>query len=277
MFWTRFLSGAVLLLISFVCLHFGGWCLFAFCLLLSIGAYYEFTKALSIEKDKKHQSMTSIGYICVVLFYCSLFFFERNIFAIMAAVLCVSLILVVYVFTFPKYSAEDTTGAIFGFFYAPVMLSFLYLTRNLDNGKYIVWLIYISSWGYDTCAYLVGMATAKTIGNHKITPKLSPKKSIEGVVGGIAGAFLIGWLYGHFVMERFSDLPNVALMVAVISAAGAVLAQIGDLAASAFKRNKDIKDYSHLIPGHGGILDRFDSMIFTAPITYFLAVLIFSL
>lgn len=221
--------------------------------------------------------MTITGFVCVVLYYATLCYSERNIFAIMAAVFTVSVLLVVYVFTFPKYRAEDTTGAIFGFFYAPVMLSFLYLTRGLEYGRYIVWLTYISAWGYDTCAYLVGMATGKTIGNHKITPKLSPKKSIEGVIGGIAGAFGLGWLYGHFVMERFSNLPNVSWMVAVICASGALLAQIGDLAASAFKRNKDIKDYSHLIPGHGGILDRFDSMIFTAPITYFLAVLIFKL
>lgn len=178
-----------------------------------------------------------------------------------------------YVFTFPKYNAKQIVLSFFGFFYVAVMLSFVYRARTLENGQYLVWLIFLSSWGYDTCAYCVGMITAKTVGNHKMTPKLSPKKSIEGAVGGLIGAMLLGALYA-MIITSISGTAYPKLEYAIICGAGAVIAQIGDLAASAIKRDYEMKDYGHIIPGHGGVLDRFDSVIFTAPIIYYLAVVL---
>ena len=133
-----------------------------------------------------------------------------------------------------------------------------------------MWMILISSWGCDTCAYAVG----KLIGRRKIFPVLSPKKSLEGCIGGVLGTALLGWLYGHFFVERSLPDQRVAGIMALICAVGAVMSMVGDLAASAVKRNMEIKDYGKLIPGHGGIMDRFDSMIVTAPLTYFLTVLL---
>ena len=150
------------------------------------------------------------------------------------------------------------------------MLSFLYLTRELNHGIYIVWLIIISSWGCDTCAYAVGML----IGKHKAFPVLSPKKSWEGCIGGVVGAGLIGALYGYFVVETAIPYQTVTWIIMFICMVGAVMSQVGDLAASAIKRNHDIKDYGKLIPGHGGIMDRFDSVIVTAPMIFFLAALL---
>ena len=124
-------------------------------------------------------------------------------------------------------------------------------------------LIFLSSWGCDTFAYCTGML----LGRHKLAPVLSPKKSVEGAIGGIAGAALLGVLYG--VLTK-GNIPIYALICAV----GAAASQVGDLAASAVKRQHNIKDYGHLIPGHGGILDRFDSVIVTAPMIYILAVLL---
>jgi phosphatidate cytidylyltransferase len=124
----------------------------------------------------------------------------------------------------------------------------------------IVWLIFLCSWGCDTCAYCVGML----IGKHKMAPVLSPKKSVEGAVGGVAGAALLGALYALAT-------GGLVLEYALICAVGALISMVGDLAASAVKRNQNIKDYGTLIPGHGGILDRFDSVIFTAPVIYYLA------
>ena len=124
-----------------------------------------------------------------------------------------------------------------------------------------MWLIFLCSWGADTCAYCVGML----IGKHKMAPVLSPKKSVEGAVGGVAGAALLGFLF-----QLATDGPSYEY--AVICAVGALISMVGDLAASAIKRNMEIKDYGTLIPGHGGILDRFDSVIFTAPIIYYLSV-----
>ncbi|MBQ7706245.1 MAG: CDP-archaeol synthase, partial [Lachnospiraceae bacterium] len=109
-----------------------------------------------------------------------------------------------------------------------------------------------------------------TMGKHKMSPKLSPKKSIEGLFGGLLGAALVGGVYGYFFDKYVYAIERSVLIFAVIGFAGAIVAVIGDLTASAIKRNNDIKDYSNLIPGHGGILDRFDSIIFTAPVIYYL-------
>jgi phosphatidate cytidylyltransferase len=102
-----------------------------------------------------------------------------------------------------------------------------------------------------------------------MTPKLSPKKSIEGLIGGIVGAAIIGAIYGVFINAKIYPVNGAAVIFAVIGAVGAGFAVIGDLAASAIKRNNEIKDYGKLIPGHGGIMDRFDSIIFTAPVIYY--------
>ncbi len=275
MFITRLLSGIVLLLLSFGFIYLGGYPLTAFVCLLAFQAFFEIQRVLKFGGDKKFNALSVWGYIGIAAYYVLLAVFNRPELLVMTAVLTMIGFLVIYVFSFPKVSFEEVAGALFGFLYAPIMLSFMVLTRGLNHGIYIVWMIYISAWGSDTLAYCVGMLTGKTIGNHKMTPKLSPKKSVEGAVGGILGAALLAWLYGKIVMGRVeTGIPNIEWMLAIMGACGASMAMIGDLAASAIKRNKDIKDYGHCIPGHGGILDRFDSMIFTAPLTYFLATLL---
>ena len=175
-------------------------------------------------------------------------------------VLSIIVLMCVYVFTYPKYQADQIMSAYFGIMYVAVMLSFIFLTRNLEGGRFIVWLIFLCSWGCDTCAYCVGML----IGKHKMAPVLSPKKSIEGAVGGVVGAALLGAIYA-------AATHGPVIEYAIICGCGSLISMVGDLAASAIKRNRSIKDYGTLIPGHGGILDRFDSVIFTAPVIYYLA------
>ena len=112
------------------------------------------------------------------------------------------------------------------------------------------------------------------IGKHKMAPVLSPKKSVEGGVGGVIGAALLGAIYALVISNWNGMSTHTPLMYALICAVGALISMVGDLAASAIKRNKEIKDYGTLIPGHGGILDRFDSVIFTAPFIYFLSMIL---
>ena len=187
--------------------------------------------------------------------------FEK--YGMMGVIISFMMFMFVYVFTYPKFKADQVMPAFFGVVYVAVMLSFIYLTRNLPDGKFLVWLIFLCSWGCDTCAYCVGML----IGRHKMAPILSPKKSVEGGVGGVAGAALLGAIYAAATGGKIAEY-------ALICAVGALISMVGDLAASAIKRNQGIKDYGKLIPGHGGILDRFDSVIFTAPAIYFLAKLV---
>ena len=143
-------------------------------------------------------------------------------------------------------------------------MSFVFKLRYVENGIYYVWLIFIGAWGSDTCAYCVG----KLFGKHKMPSELSPNKTIEGCVGGVIGAALIGFLFALFALRS----PEYLWKLPIIGGVSSIISQIGDLAASAIKRNHDIKDYGKLIPGHGGILDRFDSIIFIAPIVYYLVV-----
>ena len=152
-----------------------------------------------------------------------------------------------------------------GFCYAGIMMSYIYQTRTLPDGKYLVWLIFLASWGSDTCAYCTGML----IGRHKMTPILSPKKTIEGAAGGVLGAAFLGFLYASVFRKGFVLISNPGIACAISCAVGALISMIGDLTASGIKRDYQVKDYGHLIPGHGGILDRFDSVLFTAPAVYF--------
>lgn len=264
MFWTRLISGIILLIIAVGVMFLGEWPLLLILLLCSLIAYRELTKALGCSGW-----LEGIGLAGIVSYYAAVYFSTDKVMLLMCIVAFFLAEMFCYVVTFPKYQASQVTSAVFSFLYAPVMLSFVYLTRMSEQGQYLVWLILISSWGCDTCAYVVG----KLIGKKKIFPVLSPKKSLEGCIGGVLGSAFIGGIYGYFVVELAFPANQIYLTLAFICAIGAVMSMVGDLAASAIKRNTNIKDYGNLIPGHGGIMDRFDSMTVTAPMVYFLALL----
>ena len=244
MFKTRLLSGILLVIIALATIISGDYVLFFTLLAVSLIGMRELYRAMKVQDEK-----------------INLLDFER--YGVLAIIFGLVLLMFVYVFTYPTYEAGQVMPALFGIVYVAVMLSFIYLTRELPGGKFHVWLIFLCSWGCDTCAYCVGML----IGKHKMAPVLSPKKSVEGAVGGVAGAALLGVIYA-------AATQGPMLEYAVICAIGALISMVGDLAASAIKRNQNIKDYGKLIPGHGGILDRFDSVIITAPVIYYLAKII---
>lgn len=258
MFKTRLISGIVLVIIALATIISGSWILFFTLLAVSLIGMRELYKVMKVS-DEHVTVLELVGYLGAVLYYIAMKADFGN-YGTMAIIISMILILFVYVFGYPKYHAEQVMAAFFGVVYVAVMLSFIYLTRSLPDGKFLVWLIFLCSWGCDTCAYCVGML----IGKHKMAPVLSPKKSIEGAVGGVAGAALLGVIYAAATQGKMAEY-------ALICAVGAMISMVGDLAASAIKRNQNIKDYGKLIPGHGGILDRFDSVIITAPVIYYLA------
>lgn len=274
MFWTRLASGVVLLAAAIATMFIGGIPLAFILWAISLIAFRELTKALrSTREEKKPNLLEIVGFAGITVYYLLLYFGNDHTWLFLCVVLVFMAEMFAYVLTFPLFHVEQVAATVFAFLYAPMMLSFVYLTRECEMGIYLVWMILISSWGCDTCAYAVG----KLIGKKKIFPDLSPKKSLEGCIGGVLGAALLGWLYGFFVVESASSGRKIAWIIAFICAVGAVMSMVGDLAASAIKRNHEIKDYGKLIPGHGGIMDRFDSMIVTAPMTYFLTILILGL
>ena len=262
MFKTRLISGIILVALALVFICTGGDLLLGVMLVLSLIGMFELYRIFDVEKKLPGY----LGYMACIAYYLDLRFkFCQDVMVIMLAFLI--FLLAVFVFGYPKFHANQIMASFFGLFYVGVMLSFLYQTRMLPMGQFIVWLIFLCSWGCDTCAYCVGVL----FGKHKMSPILSPKKSVEGAVGGVVGAMLLTGIYCVAISAAFKLDNLLILPLVLIAGVGALISMVGDLAASAIKRNFDIKDYGTLIPGHGGVLDRFDSVIITAPIIYFLA------
>lgn len=247
--------------VTLVLFIIGGNLLWLGMIMVSVMGVFELNRVFGIS-DKL---LGIVAYLAVIVWYANLrmpFLPEEMLFVSVYLIL----LLAIYVFSYPKYRTDQVLAAFFGFFYVALMLSYVYRTRELPGGVYLVWLILLCSWGSDTCAYCVGVL----FGKHKMAPVLSPKKSIEGAVGGVAGAMLLTAIYGAVFAKQLGIERDGILLLAAVSGVGALVSMVGDLAASAIKRNYDIKDYGTLIPGHGGILDRFDSVIITAPMVYYL-------
>lgn len=269
-FLVRCTSAVFLVVAALVTLLLGGTVTFAVITTISFIGLMELLRAYQVHKTL----LGGAGYLIAAGYY-GLLWMEQSKSGIlqeyfpMLVILLIMLLMAVYVLTFPKFHAEQVMVVFFGVFYVAVMLSYVYQIRMLNGGVVLVWLVFLSSWICDTCAYLAGV----TMGKRKLAPILSPNKSVEGGVGGVFGSFLFSVVFGMIFQDLLKGVfTNPALSCGIVGALGAVVSQIGDLCASAIKRNKQIKDYGTLIPGHGGILDRFDSVIFVAPAIYYLCI-----
>ena len=213
-----------------------------------------------------HISVNYISYAFTALYYLLLLPNVNNgayFFILITAFIIV--LMVTMVLFYGKVNIVDCAIALFGFFYTAFPLSFIYLIRVQRYGEYFVWLVFITAFGCDSFAYLIG----KALGRHKLAPGLSPNKTVEGAVGGVAGACLLSVLFGMFIYKWFHLTEiNAKIIFAIVGIVGAVFATFGDLAASSVKRYTGIKDFGKIFPGHGGVLDRFDSVIFAAPMMY---------
>ena len=257
------------ILIFFVVM--GGIYLQAAIAVVSLIGMFEFYMAVS----KKIKAVHIVGFLTQIL-YISLIHIPNSFqIIITCAMLCIMILLV---FKHNTNSIYDACAAIFGFLYVGYLMTDIFLIRSMEGvGAAMVWVPFICAWGSDTGAYFTGSA----FGRHKLAPVLSPKKSVEGAIGGvISGAALI-MVFAAVMCNiyRFGgifdrDLLYVIIVFGIIGAVGAAFSQLGDLAASAVKRFTKIKDYGKIMPGHGGVLDRFDSVLFTAPAVYIMLRLI---
>ena len=226
---------------------------------VSLIALYEFYRVVR----KQHKPIVGIGYAAVSFQYLAFNWVMEEYFVFVTVVTMVSLVTLVV--CYPKHSVIDVGLTILPVFYVGLMFSFMILIRDVKDGAFWIWLIAISAWGSDTFAYFTG----KSIGKHKLAPVLSPKKTIEGSIGGVIGAAVLAYIYTIIYTQYGAfDVRQQVLWVVIGTAIGAVISQFGDLAASAIKRFYEQKDYGNILPGHGGILDRFDSFIFVAPVIY---------
>lgn len=257
---TRIISALIMLPLLLI-IYFGGKILLLACFIIGLMGVREFYKGFEAMGVKP----------CYTIAYGSLLaLYAINLFVVSAqrenelqwymlwffAVIVSSLL---YLFKIEERKLEDAMATITGIFY---IVFFSYHVALVDqSGEYrlLVWLIFLSAYGTDIMAYFTGYF----LGKHKLCPKISPKKTIEGSIGGIIGSIVLCGLFGYLFE------PTLFVHCMIIAALGGVISQFGDLTASIFKRKMGIKDYGNLIPGHGGIMDRFDSVLFTAPMVYY--------
>lgn len=255
----RVISGAVLIIIVAAAGLAGGPVLLIGCFALSVIGLKEYNNCLSIT-DKE---TVKTGYVLAAFYYLLLLFFGKK--AVYAgAVIAFITYMLLHIKKYPANTLSDTVKGFAGFVWIPYLMSFIYLSRVSRGGFALYVLLFVSSWLGDTFAYSIG----RRFGKHKMTPVLSPKKSWEGLIAEVAGVTAVGFIYGIFARAAFSAyrFPVAACVVAAFF--GSLLSVAGDLTASALKREYGIKDYGTLIPGHGGVMDRFDSILFAAPLVF---------
>lgn len=162
-----------------------------------------------------------------------------------------------------EVSFQDVCASLFAVLYAVLFLMPLSFIRQMDNGLALVFLAFVGAWIPDTAAYFAG----SFLGKHKLIEAISPNKTVEGSVGAIVGS-VVGFLIYGAVLSALGYVVNYFLLIVLALLCG-VVAQLGDLSASLMKRAYQAKDFGNLIPGHGGLLDRVDSLLFITPLVYY--------
>ncbi|MDR0570042.1 MAG: phosphatidate cytidylyltransferase [Clostridiales Family XIII bacterium] len=257
-----------LLLVVYV----GGRTLLAVCLAVGAAAVTEFFRAFEAKGVRPSKA---VAYVFLCLLYLANAFWptfsawgpgggaaaEGRLYALwVVAAVAASFI---GMFKAEEGGAEDGLATAAGLLYIGFFSFHVALADQLPDGL-LKWLIFITAFGTDIMAFLVGSA----LGKHKLCPWISPKKTVEGAVGGLIGSVAFCVLFGALFM------PHALAHCAAIGVLGGVAAQLGDLTASVFKRKLGVKDYGDLIPGHGGVMDRADSLLFTAPVVYYYGALV---
>ena len=236
--------------------------LFAIVAVISLYEYFHAT-------SKEYKSLKVLGYlfaICIAFIHViPKEILTKAFVMIIPTSICVLFASVIA--TEMRIKPKDIFSEFFGMCYILGFIIFLPLIYALENGKFFIWFVLIAAWGTDTFAYSIG----RRIGKHKLT-KISPKKSVEGSIAGIFGAIILGVIYTYFI-NKYVGLNISYLLISIMMFISSILSQLGDLAASSIKREMEIKDYGNLFPGHGGMIDRIDSIIFVAPFIYFLLIL----
>lgn len=232
--------------------------------IITIICLYEFYKAFSVN----HKPVIWIGYLSTIIIATLHFFADGSLFNLIVLTIFTSILLLFIQVFRKKINIVDVGITLLGICYITIFMMFVPLTREIPNGHLLIWYIFGATWGTDTFAYLIG----KKFGKHKFT-EISPKKSIEGCFGGVLGA-VIAMLIITYIFNTVFYLNISYITIGIIAIILSIISQMGDLVASSIKRFVGIKDFGNIIPGHGGMLDRFDSVIFTAPLAYMLIALL---
>ena len=233
--------GSLVILPIIIALLVGSFLLKYLMLLITLIAILEFSNAMS---QKNINISKNLLIFFTILYY--LFDF-KNIYIIVLL-----LFILLLISTLSKNNVLNISLSFFSFFYIIIPFSFIIILYN--KNIYLPWIIFLSAWSTDTMAYIIG----KKFGKRKIVKHISPNKTLAGFIGGLVSCVITISLYGYL----FGDKLNISIInVIFLGVCTGILGQIGDLIASAIKRFSGIKDFGNLIPGHGGVLDRFDSIL----------------
>jgi len=228
-------------------------------LIATVGIY----EVISAVGMKQHKILMLISLLMPLSLMSASYFFSDYLFPVLFVFLI--LFLLIMLFNHKRYTFSKIAMA----FTASVMVSvpflFVSMTRRLGNGNLDVLVILIGCWITDSCAYFTGYF----LGKHKLAPEISPKKTIEGSIGGVLGVIGILVAYAYIVGNIMNITANL-IPAAIIGLVAGIISQFGDLCASIIKREHGIKDFGKIMPGHGGVMDRFDSLIFVAPAVYYI-------
>lgn len=228
--------------------------------IIAIISIHEFFEAVS----KESKPIRWLGYVsCISIAFVHIIPSEYlSIIVCLAIPVLFLLLFAKVILSNMKTNFKDVAYTFFGIAYIVFFMMLLTIIRGMDDGKVLIWYVILAAWATDIFAYFIG----RYFGKHKFS-EISPKKTIEGCIGGTIGAIVAMLLYTLFANECLKTDYSY-LYVAVMSLVLSLISQVGDFAASSIKRYVGIKDYSELIPGHGGMLDRIDSLLFIAPFAY---------
>lgn len=259
---TRVISAVIALPLVIIPLYFGGVLLYAVILAAILIGLHEFNRAFGV-KSRTIFAMQIVSSVVMLL----VMWYEKEAFYYSAGVVLIIFSLINYVILYPKLDIKDVFYGLIGFYYIVMMICHVILVRDIKiYGSLMVWMIFIIAFGSDSSAYFFGVL----FGKHPLAKVLSPKKTIEGAIGGVVGASALSVLYAFFISNTSMHFEWYHYLgFALMGAIGSVFSQFGDMAASAMKRAAKIKDFGTIMPGHGGIIDRMDSIIFVAPFVYY--------
>lgn len=265
----RVLSSAILLPLVLIIFILGNkYVVDIFIGIVALRCIYELFHAF---EQKGHHPVKWIGYLAAIAIMFIHIIPQKFMPITIAAIIPISIVLLFILVLTKKTKTNvlDIAITFFGICYIVIFLMFMSMIREMEYGKFLIWYVFLTSWMTDVFAYLTG----KTIGKHHFTD-ISPNKTIEGCIGGTLGSVICVILYTVLINKFAGFNINIAL-ITIVGILLSIIGQIGDLSASVIKRYAGIKDYSDLIPGHGGMVDRTDSVIFIAPFTYLFLLLLF--
>jgi len=267
----RFITALVGIPVVLICIKFGG---IAFLLLMLFVVVFALTEYFLLVKQAGYAAQPIIGTITGIVLFLSIYVngTQNGVLSNNLGTPAVLSFILLPVFLYEiiagriNRSIESVGITFLGAFFIPWALGHLILIRDfMPDGAIIVYFLFVVIWVLDTGAYFFG----RKFGKHKLAPLVSPKKTIEGLIGGVVTGALASWGFVsivHFVINKTLFSTTEAIIIGVVLA---LISQFSDLSESLLKRNANVKDSAALLPGHGGMLDRFDSFLFTAPFFYY--------